>query len=120
MCAALLSQGGVEVQGWSGTIAQQATTRSGQGVVAVRIARNGTLRSRDTDDGYTEGVSTLIPFDSPLFRTVATMRSGQQVRFDGRFFPDTEDCVRELSPALREGMREPEFLFRFTDIRPAE
>jgi hypothetical protein len=44
------------------------------------------------------------------------LQNGQTVRFSGQFFRDDTDCIRETSLTMSGSMREPEFLFRFSDI----
>jgi hypothetical protein len=49
------------------------------------------------------------------------MKRGQKVIFSGRFFQGTDgDCLGESSLTLRGKVKEPEFIFRFSEVRDYE
>lgn len=49
------------------------------------------------------------------------MKPGQKVIFSGRFFQGSDsDCLSESSLTLRGKLRQPEFIFRFADLRDYE
>ena len=66
------------------------------------------------------GDHTLIATNSPLYGPVSQLREGQSVRFSGELVRDSLDCFKEGSLTVSGAMTEPEFIIRFTDIRPAD
>jgi hypothetical protein len=46
------------------------------------------------------------------------MKEGDEVVFSGTFFASDVDCVEEHSMGLQGSMSEPEFIFRFTSVKP--
>jgi hypothetical protein len=70
--------------------------------------------------GGDEETRTLIPIGSPLHKQALALSTGQRVRFSGMFFPSKIDCMTETSLTVSGAMTEPAFLFRFSEIQPAE
>lgn len=102
-----------------GRIDTLSSNNDGKGVLGLKISKNMVIKTwnnsfSDTSDG------TLIPTDSPLFATVSAMKIGDLVTFSGEFLPSPSDCLRETSLSMPGGMADPEFLFRFTDVRRAQ
>jgi hypothetical protein len=44
------------------------------------------------------------------------MKIGDKARFSGEFFEDRDDCFKEGSLTFDGSLREPEFIFRFSDL----
>jgi hypothetical protein len=113
ICQALNSTG---ASGWLGRIAKLGSNNNGKGVLTVEIADNVQLTT--WNNALSDiGTNTLIDPGSALFVALAQMKKGQQVIFSGRFFPDETDCVAEQSMSLSGSMREPEFVFRFNEVK---
>ena len=64
-----------------------------------------------------ENNKTLIKRNSSLANTLRTLKIGDIVTFSGDFFSDETDFLKETSITENGSMTEPEFLFRFTDIK---
>lgn len=106
------------VRNWVGTIATLSSTSEGHGVLAVSLDRNVKLQTWNL--AFADGTDrTLIPSGSPLFNRVAAMSRNQRVIVTGTLFRDPVDCFRETSLSVNGAMTEPDFLFRFDDVRPA-
>ena len=118
LCAALRT-GNAAVRGWVGVVERLDSSASGHGVLKVRLTPTLALRTHSLEWGDQED-RTLIPARSPLFRIAAALQAGQRISFDGSFRPNREDCIRETSVTVDGAMRDPDFLFRFTAIRPVE
>jgi len=65
------------------------------------------------------GHDTLISADAPFFTALSGMSVGARIVFDGQFFSSDADCIEEMSLMQANSMHEPEFLFRFSDVRAA-
>lgn len=104
------------VNDWLGTASVISSTNDGRGVLKVEIARNAALGTWNAS--FPDIVDrTLVEPGSDLFRAAVTLKTGDKVVFSGTFFPDEEDCVREVSDTIAGALREPNFLFRFHSIR---
>lgn len=113
ICPAL---GDGQVSGWVGTIADVSTVSSGaKGHLTVRLAEGVQLRTweRASEDSRDR---TLIDPNSDLYRTLAELDAGDQVRFAGDFRPRGASCLHETSVFAKNGMLTPSFVFRFTDV----
>lgn len=109
------------VKDWIGTVETLDSTNDGRGILAVKIARNVTLKT--TNNTFSEGIGdtpTLIAAGTPLFNAASSLSSGQTVRFSGNFWPGAADCMVETSLTPIGAMKDPEFLFRFTAVAPAQ
>jgi len=102
-----------------GTVKEVETTLGGDG---------GTLEIEVTDDikvstwnnGLSDiGDNTVIDPKSALYASLGELAEGDQVNFTGRFVADSEDCVKEKSLFDLNGMRHPDFLFRFAKVTKA-
>jgi hypothetical protein len=105
---------------WVGTIYDLTTNGDGWGVFSVEMEGDiwiSTWNNSMSDESY----RTLIDPDSALFTALSGLSIGQTVIFSGTFFEDTlsTDCFREKSLTIVGAMSEPEFVFAFSDVRPA-
>lgn len=115
-CALLPRDGRVEQ--WVGTISEVGTVFGGkQGHLTVEIGQDVKLRtwSRESEDGDDH---TLIDPNSDVYQALADLKSGDRVRFDGRFVPKGASCLHETSVFARNGMLTPSFVFQFTSVAP--
>jgi hypothetical protein len=108
---------GVSVSNWVGQIDKLSSNSDGKGVLYVSLAPN--IRVETWNNDFSDGSHhTLIEPSSALFAAVSQMKEGDEVAFSGNFFPSDVDCVEEHSMSLQGSMSEPEFIFRFTGVKP--
>lgn len=105
---------------WVGTVYDLTTNGDGWGVFSVEMEGDiwiSTWNNSMSDRDY----RTLIDPDSALFTALSDLSIGQTVIFSGKFFEDnlSTDCLREKSLTILGAMSEPEFVFSFSDVRPA-
>ncbi len=113
ICSALQ---GPQANGWVAKIAHQSTNGDGKGVITLELAPG--LHVSTWNNSLSDfSDKTLIDPDTHLFKSLATMKRGDTVRFSGGFFPSTVDCVGEQSLTLAGSMKSPVFTIRFSSIR---
>jgi hypothetical protein len=113
ICAALK---GPVVQNWIGTVNDATSDNDGRGILTLHIARGIGLGTTNNSLSNPE-FDTLIAPGSSVFKAASALVKGDTVQFSGTFFPDDQDCVREVSDTLRGSMTDPEFLFRFIAVK---
>lgn len=114
ICSALK---GSQAKDWVGTIYKLTTNGEGKGVIEVTIGPDIYVK---TWNNSVSDISdrTLIDPDSNLFKSAVTLKEGQHVSFSGLFFKSSSDCVKESSLTMRGSITEPEFIIRFSSIKP--
>lgn len=113
VCSALQ---GNYVSGWIAKVAYQSTNGDGKGVITLELAPD--LKVSTWNNAVSDfSDKTLIDPDTPLFKSLTTMKRGDIVRFSGGFFPSNLDCVGEQSVTLAGSMRSPVFTMRFSSVR---
>lgn len=109
---------GFEVRDWQGEVKAIHSTMTGDVGIELLIAKNLTLQTATTSltfDNDTQ--ATLISEDSPLYEKVASLASGDTVKFSGAFIKGSDkDCLMEVSVTEAGGMRMPEFIFHVTSL----
>jgi hypothetical protein len=107
------------VDNWWGTVAKLSSNNEGKGVLALAIGPDITLKTwnnslSDMDD------HTLLDPASSLYSQAVTLEKDQRVTFSGNFIRNTaaKDCVNEASLTQSGSMTDPEFVFRFSDLKP--
>ena len=118
ICSLLRS---AQAKDWIGTVATLSSTNDGKGVLAVQLSDRVTLST--TNNGFSESLSdlkTLIPVGSAVQTQAMALHTGQHVRFSGNFAHSHDDCLEEASLTVDGSMSNPEFLFRFSDVQPAD
>jgi hypothetical protein len=63
---------------------------------------------------------TMIEPTSPVFGRAVAVKKDTWVRFTGEFIRSEPDCFRESSLTLAGSVQNPEFIFRFSDVRPID
>lgn len=116
ICSAFPS---MHVKDWVGSIATLDSTDKGNGVLGVSLNENLTVTTNNNDLSDSLGTATTIPESSPLFAIVSKMKTGDAVIFSGDFQPSDNDCFDELSLTTDGGMQQPEFEFKFTNVKAA-
>ena len=107
------------VRDWVGKIYGVSSNNDGRGVLEVQISNVAYLKTWNNALSDYED-HTLIDPASPVFREASAMKAGQWAVFSGSFLPSQTDCMQESSVSQSGSMTEPEFLFRFSAIRPAQ
>ncbi len=117
LCEALSS---LSASYWIGRIDSISSNSDGKGVLAIEIAKGVLVKT--WNNAVSDMLSdTLIEPGSQVFETASRMKPGQRVIFSGRFFQGTDgDCLGESSLTLRGKVKEPEFIFRFSELRDYE
>ncbi|WP_304164229.1 hypothetical protein [Lonsdalea britannica] len=104
------------VSGWVGKVKTIDSNSDGKGIFEVEIAKDVALKTWNnafSDVNY----GTLIDPRSKLFGEASSLNVGDKVIFSGSFFRGDESCIKESSMSLSGGLKEPEFIFKFTDIK---
>lgn len=101
---------------WVGKIKYLGSLSLGKGALDIEIAPGITLKTT-RDSFYNEESS--IDVKSNLFKKVSIMNVGDNVLFSGRFIKKgyhSELCAEETSFSISNGLSDPEFAFKFTDV----
>lgn len=106
------------VAGWTGKIAKISTNGDGKGVVYIEIAPNVRIET------YNNSLSdfrfkTLIEPGTELFQSLFSLMPDELVEFSGTFLEAEADCIKESSLSIAGSMTDPEFIFRFSEIKPS-
>jgi TPR repeat protein len=104
---------------WPGKVEKLSSNSDGFGVLSIQIDKDMSIKTwsnalSDIQD------KTLIDPSSAIFQQAVVLKEGQKVTFGGQFIPSKTDCIREGSLTLEGSLTKPEFLFRFSNIAPAE
>jgi hypothetical protein len=116
LCAAFSSG---RVSGWVGRVSDLSTNGEGKGVLAIGLDDKTWVKTwnnalSDLSD------RTLLEPSSPVFGQSVALRKAQRVTFSGELLRSETDCFRESSVTLHGSLTEPEFIFRFSDVRPLD
>lgn len=102
---------------WVGTINQLETNMDGKAILSVRIAPNIDIKT--WNNAFSDlSSNTLIEKDSPIYNSLLDLSNGQRVVFSGSFFPSESDFIEETSITIQGSLKNPEFLFQFSSVRP--
>lgn len=106
-----------QAKDWVGVIYDLTTNGDGKGVMEITVGPDVYVK---TWNNAVSDVSdrTLIDPSSPLFQSAVALTEGQKVVFSGTFFKSNSDCMREASITMRGAITEPEFIIRFSSIKP--
>jgi hypothetical protein len=102
------------VTNWVGTVNTLPGTDQGRGVLAVSLDKRSTIGT------WNKKYNTLIKPRTAVHDATIQLSPGQTIVFSGRFFRAKGDCITERSPTLREAMTQPNWIMRFSAIKPAE
>jgi len=89
-------------------------TGQSRGVLVVSLDKRSTIETGDKKH------NTLIKPKTAVHDAAIQLSPGQTIVFSGRFFHAKGDCITERRPALREAMTKPNWIMRFSAIKPAE
>jgi uncharacterized protein len=116
ICAAMPSPA---IEKWSGIVETLSSNGDGLGVLSIKI--DGDVALKTWNNSLSDiGDHTLIDPNSNVFREATALKVGQKVIFSGTFIPNTTDCFHEGSLTVAGSLEKPEFIFRFSDISPAD
>ena len=105
-----------KILGWVGTISELSTNSDGKAILSVEIAPK--LYLRTWNNAVSDFASdTLIEKSSPLYVRLLSAKLGDEVRVSGVFFTSEQDGFQETSMTIRGSMTEPEFLFKFSEVK---
>lgn len=118
--AEVCALGITEARDWTARVTTILTAGQAAGIELALTHRvsAATTNNRLSDALAPEGERTLIQPGTPLHQAVATLRRGDAVRFSGRFFPNRQDCLREVRATAAGGMTAPQFDLQLTAIAP--
>lgn len=114
-------RGRFKVKNWLGTITDLRTSGDGRAILAISLAGgNGSVQTwtYERSDWWDLMDLTLIPQGGRLFQTLSELSKWDEVRFSGSFVRSGQDFFRELSITEGGSMARPEFIFRFTQVKP--
>jgi hypothetical protein len=83
-------------------------------VLAVSLGKRATIGTRD------KKYNALIKPRTAAHDAAIQLSPGRTIIFSGRFFRAKGDCITERSPTLREAMTQPNWMMRFSAIKPAQ
>jgi hypothetical protein len=85
-------------------------------VLILELTKN--LYIRTWNNSFSDiGYGTLMEPGTNIFNTASNFNPGDIVYFSGSFFDDKESCIAESSLSLSGKVQEPEFIFKFSDIK---
>jgi len=108
----------LQARNWIGRVTKIDANSDGKGILSIEVADRIIITTWNNSLSDLEH-ETLIEPGSPVFNAASVLKKGQQVRFSGSFFKgENGDCLFESSLTLSGKLREPEFIFRFSEISP--
>ncbi len=110
----------VSISNWVGRVSRLRTTSSGNAELKIKLSGNQRISIGTTNNEFTDALqeTTLIPIGSKLFDKVSGFSTGDKIRFSGNFIVSDEGSyINEQSITESGSMRNPEFLFHFSEIR---
>jgi hypothetical protein len=129
LCDFFKKQNGYKITGWEGVIQEIGANSDGKGIINIRIKyvlvpegkkldiQLGTWNNSISDIGS----NTLLEPTTPLFSKISNKFSeGMLVKFSGEFIKNEQsesECVKEKSLTLNGKVKNPEFVFKFYDMK---
>lgn len=136
LCGLLKSK---RIKNWYGIVSDDiATTYDNKGTLSVYLVselnlvyRNKSLDLEHISANFNKKIliqtwnntfsdfdyHTLIHPNTKIYSVLSELQQGDLIRFSGTFFPDNKNCIHESSLTLKGGLEEPEFIFKFSDIK---
>ena len=106
----------LKIKDWKGTISTLDANSDGKGVLGIQIFKNVIITTWNNDLSDSED-NTLLDPNSDFFKAVSKLSVGKFVTFSGSFRPGSDgECIKESSFTLSGKLREPEFIFQFSDL----
>src|SRR5262245_20234989 len=102
------------VTNWVATVNTLPGTDQRRGALAVSLDKRSTIGTWDKQ------YNALIKPRTAVHDAAVQLSPGQTIVFSGRFFRAKGDCITERSLTLREATTQPNWIMRFSAIKPAE
>jgi hypothetical protein len=121
-----LFKGNLSVANWFGYVKEFWSMADDRAGLAVLLPTEYNMSSAT----LLSSEQTLIPPSDPLNKKILTLSKrksfsldawqsrGQALFFSGQFMPSTTDCLQESSMTASESLMEPQWLFKFSSLRP--
>lgn len=106
-----------KVVNWVGTLKNMSTTSKRNAYVSIRPEGSDFCIQTWNNELSDFIDKTLIPEESKLYNEVADIEKGNEVFFSGSFVQSDDDFVGEQSMTEKGSMLDPEFSFRFSEIK---
>jgi hypothetical protein len=106
---------GRQISEWYGTMDYIGTNSDGSAYIKIKLNNDLTL-STWNNALSDRGDNTMIEVNTELYNKIGLMKKGQKVVFSGSFFPSDQDTIREHSLTIYGSMKDPDFLFKFSDV----
>jgi TonB family protein len=109
---------GPRFQDWIGGVSELTTNTEGDAHISVHLAGSNIVLENWNNRVSDLFAATMIPRESPLYRSLMHIKPGDQVRISGFFLPTSTsaDFIEEASLTEQDSIAEPEFIVRFTQI----
>lgn len=104
------------VSNWIGQVKKVSANSDGKGVLALSLPSGILIKTWNNSFSDTK-YNTLMEPGTEIFNRASELSIGDVVYFSGTFFEDNDNCISESSLSLSGKVKEPEFIFRFSDIR---
>ncbi len=105
------------VTNWTGRLSEMGTTSEGDAYITIKL-ENSDVEVKTWNNSFSDiSDLTLIKHSSALYNNIANFNKGDRVQFSGKFLADKMDFIREGSLTEEGAMLEPEFLFRFSEVK---
>ncbi|MGE4259256.1 hypothetical protein [Shewanella sp.] len=107
----------LSVNSWVGTITDLSTDTDGNASLTIKIADNIAIKTWNnsfSDQDY----GSMVSKNSYVFNNLFNLSEGDKVVFSGRFYKSDRDGIDESSLTIAGSMTDPEFIFKFKDVRP--
>jgi len=106
-----------KVVNWVGTLKDMSTTSERNAYVSIQPEGSNFFIQTWNNEVSDFMDKTLIPESSTLYNAVADLDKGNKVIFSGSFVQSDDDFVGEQSMTEQGSMLDPEFSFRFSEIK---
>jgi hypothetical protein len=114
ICSALASN---RVSNWSGVVKKLGANSDGLGYLQISVGKNISLET--WNNAFSDAFdNTLIERNTGLYSDLLSLKEGQTVRFSGEFVTSRQSCIYTKNLTEFFGVNRPEFLFRFTEVKP--
>jgi hypothetical protein len=108
-----------KLTGWIGTLHKIQPLPGGKAAMAIELPETTILLQTWGDESSDSGAGTLIDQKSDLYHSLAGLKVGMPVFFDGEFLEDKDDWCKEGSKSVTEGFMSPKYIVRFREVRSA-
>ncbi|EDQ6179179.1 hypothetical protein ZX71_001461 [Salmonella enterica subsp. enterica] len=104
------------VSNWIGQVKKVSANSDGKGVLVLSLPSGILIKTWNNSFSDTR-YNTLMEPGTEIFNRASELSVGDVVYFSGTFFEDNDNCISESNLSLSGKVKEPEFIFRFSDIR---